>query len=147
MLKLGLSPNAKPPSGFDEIEPVLMEFAKRMDDAEKAPHFGQNKQEPLHLIKRISAERSRWIFEQYSKDKQISKEIYDFLLKQKLADADLIAKWKKQGYEKLCCVQCIYPQKTSFGNSCVCRVPRAHASSDVPFRCTSCGCQGCASSD
>jgi len=28
--------------------------------------------------------------------------LYDWLLKNKYADAALIAKWKKQGYEKVC---------------------------------------------
>jgi hypothetical protein len=36
---------------------------------------------------------------EYEKE-AISKELYDFLLKNKYADANLIAKWKKQGYEK-----------------------------------------------
>ena len=34
-------------------------------------------------------------------------ELYDWLLKEGYGDANLIAKWKKAGYEKLCCVRCI----------------------------------------
>jgi hypothetical protein len=33
----------------------------------------------------------------YYEKEAISKELYDFLLKNKYADANLIAKWKKQG--------------------------------------------------
>jgi bud site selection protein 31 len=75
---------------------------------------------------RISHTRSRYIYELYYKREAISKELYDWLLKEGYADAkcapyypvliqqtdcilwlSLIAKWKKAGYEKLCCVRCI----------------------------------------
>ena len=32
----------------------------------------------------------------------MSKPLYDYLLKNGYADGNLIAKWKKQGYEKVC---------------------------------------------
>jgi hypothetical protein len=44
---------------------------------------------------------SRYIYDLYYEKEAISKELYDFLLKNKYADANLIAKWKKQGYEKV----------------------------------------------
>jgi hypothetical protein len=37
----------------------------------------------------------------YYEKEAISKQLYDWLLKNKYADANLIAKWKKQGYEKV----------------------------------------------
>lgn len=45
---------------------------------------------------------SRYIYELYYEKEAISKQLYDWLLKNKYADAALIAKWKKQGYEKVC---------------------------------------------
>lgn len=45
---------------------------------------------------------SRYIYELYYEKEAISKQLYDWLLKNKYADANLIAKWKKQGYEKVC---------------------------------------------
>lgn len=75
---------------------------------------------------RINHTRSRYIYELYYKREAISKELYDWLLKQEYADAkwvdshcyncqdtlltsalSLIAKWKKAGYDKLCCARCI----------------------------------------
>ena len=44
---------------------------------------------------------SRYIYELYYEKEAISKQLYDWLLKNKYADAALIAKWKKQGYEKV----------------------------------------------
>lgn len=42
-----------------------------------------------------------------------------------IADKNLIAKWKKQGYESLCCLRCIQTRDTNFGTNCICRVPKA----------------------
>ncbi|PGG98919.1 cell cycle control protein cwf14, partial [Polytolypa hystricis UAMH7299] len=43
---------------------------------------------------------SRYIYDLYYEKEAISKKLYDWLLKNNYADALLIAKWKKQGYEK-----------------------------------------------
>ena len=44
---------------------------------------------------------SRYIYDLYYEKEAISKKLYDWLLKNNYADANLIAKWKKQGYEKV----------------------------------------------
>ena len=44
---------------------------------------------------------SRYIYELYYEKEAISKPLYDWLLKNGYADGNLIAKWKKQGYEKV----------------------------------------------
>jgi hypothetical protein len=44
---------------------------------------------------------SRYIYDLYYEKEAISKQLYDFLLKNGYADGNLIAKWKKQGYEKV----------------------------------------------
>ena len=69
-------------------------------------------------------------------------ELYEYCIKEGLADAGLIAKWKKvcvacmhfghtltcvlvqQGYENLCCLRCISTQDTAHGTNCICRVPK-----------------------
>uniref|UniRef100_A0A8C5ZCN0 Protein BUD31 homolog n=1 Tax=Marmota marmota marmota TaxID=9994 RepID=A0A8C5ZCN0_MARMA len=38
--------------------------------------------------------------------KAISRELYKYCIKEGYADKNLIAKWKKQGYENLCCLRC-----------------------------------------
>ena len=93
-----------------------------MRDAENESHEGKRKAESLWPIMRISHTRSRYIYELYYKREAISRELYDWLLKEGYADAkwvasssmsptlsctSLIAKWKKTGYEKLCCLRCI----------------------------------------
>ncbi len=44
---------------------------------------------------------SRYIYDLYYDKEAMSKQLYDWLLKNNYADANLIAKWKKQGYEKV----------------------------------------------
>jgi len=53
------------------------------------------------LMVEILNEGSRYIYELYYQKQAISKQLYDWLLKNNYADANLIAKWKKQGYEKV----------------------------------------------
>ena len=103
---------------------ILEDYAKKMRDAENESHEGKRKAESLWPIMRISHARSRYIYELYYKREAISRELYDWLLKEGYADAkyvsvcnrttclitifySLVAKWKKSGYEKLCCLRCI----------------------------------------
>ncbi|OJT07103.1 Protein BUD31 -like protein [Trametes pubescens] len=107
MPKIRTSRTKKPPEGYEDIEEILDDYAKKMRDAENESHEGKRKTESLWPIMRISHTRSRYIYELYYKREAISKELYDWLLKEGYADANLIAKWKKAGYEKLCCLRCI----------------------------------------
>lgn len=52
-------------------------------------------------------------------------ELYEYCLKEGIADKNLIAKWKKPGYENLCCLRCIQTRDTNFATNCVCRVPKS----------------------
>lgn len=113
---------------------------------------------------------SRYIYDLYYEKEAISKQLYDWLLKNNYADAMLIAKWKKQGYEKvsvaeqrknilqdqvadfsceqqLCCLRCIQTKETNFNSTCICRVPREQLKQDQEIECVSCGCRGCSSND
>lgn len=78
----------------------------------------------------------------YYKRKAISKELYDYCIKEKLADPALIAKWKKKGYENLCCLRCIQMRDTNYGTNCICRVPKESLDEDRIIKCNNCGCGG-----
>jgi bud site selection protein 31 len=136
-----------PPDGFDDIEDTLLEFANKMRDAELESHEGKKRHETVWPIYQINHQRSRYIYDLYYEKEAISKELYDWLLKNKYADAMLIAKWKKQGYEKLCCLKCIQTKETNFNSTCICRVPKNQLKEQHEIECVSCGCRGCASSD
>ncbi|OZJ04184.1 Protein BUD31 [Bifiguratus adelaidae] len=147
MPKIRTQRTKRPPEGFEEIEPMLEEFAKKMRDVENEPHEGKRIVQSLWPVFRLHHQRSRYIYDLYYKRQAISKDVYDYCLKQGYADANLIAKWKKPGYEKLCCLRCIQPKDTNFGTTCICRVPRAKLEEDRVVECVHCGCRGCSSGD
>lgn len=70
-------------------------------------------------------------------------ELYDFCIAEKIADPNLIAKWKKVGYENLCCLRCIQTRDTNFGTNCICRVPKGKLEEGRIVECIHCGCRGC----
>jgi len=113
----------KAPEGWDDVAPQLEEFASQMRDAVNEPHEGKRRNEATWQITRIHYERSRYIYELFYKKKAISRELYDFLLQEKHADAALIAKWKKPGYEYLCSLMAIDKRNSHFGTTAICRVP------------------------
>ncbi|CAI5493004.1 unnamed protein product [Closterium sp. Naga37s-1] len=136
----------KYPEGWELIEPTLRELEQKMREAESDTHEGKRKCEALWPIFKIAHQKSRFIFDLYYRRQAISKELYDFCLEQKHADASLIAKWKKAGFERLCCVRCMQPKDHNFGTTCVCRVPK-HLREEKVIECIHCGCRGCASGD
>ena len=121
-------------------------------------------------ITRVHHERNRYIFNMHYKERKISRELYEYLVKEGYADANLIAKWRKvcfshtrhtkhenshnhvndhtqQGYERLCCLQCIQKSSSNFGTTCICRVPKDSLPDGKVVECVNCGCHGCASCD
>lgn len=151
----------RPPEGFSTIEPTLLDYSNKLRDATAASHEGKKRHESLWPIFQITHARSRYVYELYYERSAISKQLYEWLLKNGYADANLIAKWKKMGYEKLCCLRCVQTKETNFGGSCICRVPKAtlkrqdggdeeeggKKEDGGGVQCVNCGCRGCASSD
>ncbi|OAF72025.1 hypothetical protein A3Q56_00215 [Intoshia linei] len=132
-----------PPDGWELIEPTLDEFNRKMREAEEEPHEGKRKTESIWPIFRIHHQRSRYIYDLFYKRKAISKELYDFCINLKLADKNLIAKWKKPGFENLCCLSCIQKRDTNFMTNCICRVPKIKLEEGKIVECVHCGCRGC----
>lgn len=82
----------------------------------------------------------------YYKEKKISKELYDWMCRLKIADQPLISKWRKPGFEILCSMIAISQQSTNFGTTSICRVPmRQRGGGIMPAEKT--GCVSCCSGD
>lgn len=111
--------------------------------AETEPHEGKRKQESLWPIFKIHHQKSRYIYDLFYRRKAISRELYQYCLDEKIADANLIAKWKKTGYENLCCLRCIQTRDTNFATNCICRVPKSKLEEGRIVECVHCGCRGC----
>lgn len=82
-----------------------MEIQAKMKDAEREPQEGKRRCEAMWPIFRLHHQRSRYVYEMFYKKKAISKDLYDWCLREGWGDSMLIAKWKKNGYEKLCCLR------------------------------------------
>jgi len=137
----------KPPKGWELIEPTIDELQKKMKDAEVDPHEGKRKAESVWPIFRLHHQRSRYVYELYYRRKEISRELYEWCLNEGIADKNLIAKWKKSGYEKLCCLRCVQTKDHNFATTCICRVPKNKLEDGKIVECVHCGCKGCASGD
>jgi len=96
-----------PPAGFSDIEDDLLIFSNKLKDAENTPTNSGSRAQGLWPIFQISHQRSRYVYELYYEKEAISKELYDWLLKNGYADNMLIAKWKKTGYEKVCDIELV----------------------------------------
>ncbi|MBE3042986.1 hypothetical protein IMZ48_10530 [Candidatus Bathyarchaeota archaeon] len=89
------------PEGFEDIEDDLLIFSNKMKDAQNKPPPPGPKHQAQWEIFQISHQRSRYVYDLYYEKEAIDKKLYEWLLKNGYADAMLIAKWKKQGYEKV----------------------------------------------
>lgn len=143
------SKKSKIPEGFDKIEPTLNKLLAKLKESQAKSLKTTNKNESLWPIYQINHQISRYVYSLYYERKTILSELYQYLLKQKYVNKDLIAKWKKQGYEKLCCINCIIVNEKNNENTCICRVPRKQLEDDGKDfdRCITCGCKGCSSID
>lgn len=75
-------------------------------------------------------------------------QLYEYLTREKIADAALISKWRKSGYENLCSMLAIQKSGHNFGTTSICRVPvrsRAPQNQLSPYVQT--GCISCCSGD
>lgn len=112
-----------PPAGFDYVEPVLEALEHELRDVVKDTNLNRRKLESLWPIHQINWQKTRYIYDLYYQHHRISKQVYQYCLDQKLVDAELIAKWKKTGYERLCSTYVINPANYKFGTVSICRVP------------------------
>ncbi len=114
MYKINTLRNKRKPKGWELVEPVLKEMANQMREAEQESQQGKRKVESTWRIWQLHHQRSRYVYELFYKKKEVSRELYDYCLNEKWADRALIAKWKKSGYERLCCLLCIQNKDHNF---------------------------------
>jgi len=136
----------RPPPGFDYIEPILLALENELRDKVAESNVDKRNVESGWPVLQIQNQRSRYIYDMFYVHKKISRKVYDYCLKNKLADANLIAKWKKPGYEKLCSTYVINPKNFKFGTTSICRVPLYDRNEQQKFaQDPTTGCMGCAS--
>jgi bud site selection protein 31 len=97
---------------------------------------------PVH---QINWQKSRYVYDMFYVYHRISREVYEYCIKNKIVDAALIAKWKKPGYERLCSTYVINPRNYKFGTVSICRVPKHCLAPGTVIEDAVTGCHGCAS--
>ena len=138
---------SREPEGWDLVAPTLDSLRSRMREAETADTSKLRKDELQWPIFRLHHQRSRYIYDMYYLQHAISRDCYDYAVKQGHADAALISKWRKPGYEQLCCLRCVQPSNTNYNTTCACRVPKREMEEGKEIECVLCGCRGCATGD
>jgi bud site selection protein 31 len=136
------------PEGFDRIEDVLNDFELQLRDAVNEEHEGKRRAELTWKVHRLHWEKNRFLYDLMYVKKAMSRELFDFLVSNKVADGALISKWRKPGYELLCSTLAVQRSGTAFGTTALCRVPlkqRAPQQRLQPSVLT--GCVSCASGD
>mmetsp|Transcript_18634 Transcript_18634/g.20992 ORF Transcript_18634/g.20992 Transcript_18634/m.20992 type:complete len:277 (-) Transcript_18634:83-913(-) len=135
-----------PPPGFDAVEPTLEALEHELRDKIKETNEKKRKTESMWPVHQIGWQKSRYVYDMFYTYGRISREVYEYCLKQKLVDAALIAKWKKPGYERLCSTYVINPTNYKFGTTSICRVPiRDRSTEQKRAQDPTTGCLGCAS--
>ena len=135
-----------PPPGFDIIEPTLEALEHELRDKIKETNEKKRKTESMWPVHQIGWQKSRYVYDMFYTYNRISRQVYDYCLKQKLVDAALIAKWKKSGYERLCSTYVINPSNYKFGTTSICRVPmKDRGLEQKTAQDPTTGCCGCAS--
>lgn len=136
--------NKQPPEGWELIEEVIEDFEQQMKEAVNEDHEGKRKNELTWRINRIHWEKNRFIYDLMYVRKVMSRELFDYLVREKIADGPLIAKWRKPGFEILCSMLAIQKGNHNFGTTSHCRVPLAKRAGqqritpDVQIGCISC---------
>eukprot|EP01062_Namystynia_karyoxenos_P067278 TRINITY_DN61189_c0_g1_i1.p1 TRINITY_DN61189_c0_g1~~TRINITY_DN61189_c0_g1_i1.p1 ORF type:complete len:246 (+),score=94.70 TRINITY_DN61189_c0_g1_i1:77-739(+) len=135
----------RPPQGFDTIEPVLRALEAELRKQVDEPHEGKRRVETTWPIHQLNWQKTRYVFDMYHRYHRIEKPVFDYCIKEKLIDAQLAAKWKKPGYERLCSVHAVNPRNFNFGTVDICRVPRHDLPEEqIQHESKFNGCRGCA---
>lgn len=135
----------RPPAGYEYIQPVMDALESELREKMNEPHEGKRQCEALWPVHQINWQRSRYVYDMWHKYQRISREVYDFCVRRKLVDANLVAKWKKPGYERLCSTFAINTKNYNYGTVSICRVPRQQLSEGQQVQEKHSGCRGCAS--
>ena len=85
------------------LAPTVDALERELRERMAEPHEGKRKVEMLWPVHQINWQRSRYIYDMYYVHKKIARPVYDYCLQMKLCDKDLMAKWKKPGYERQVC--------------------------------------------
>lgn len=134
------------PAGIDLVADALERYERQMRDAVAEPTDGKTRAETTWRVTKIHWQRNRHVYDLYHRAHAISRELYDWLGRERLVDGPLLAKWRKPGYERLCSLAAVARVGTTYGTTGVCRVPLGQRRGPITPNVAT-GCVSCASGD
>jgi bud site selection protein 31 len=111
----------KAPEGWEQLVGKLDEFETRMREATAEPRGERLNHELAWPVHKLHFEKNRYLHDLRYIEGSLSEELLRFLVKEKIADGPLIAKWRKPGYETVCSLAVITRSNTNFGTVGICR--------------------------
>eukprot|EP00477_Mikrocytos_mackini_P001689 GAHX01001827.1.p1 GENE.GAHX01001827.1~~GAHX01001827.1.p1 ORF type:complete len:151 (-),score=17.70 GAHX01001827.1:123-575(-) len=139
--KLSIPSNRTPPSGWGEIEGILIKYENKMLEIYMESSGNRSSKEMLWKISKLNKEKTLEI-SQINISKTMAAGIA-FGVELGYIDTSLLRQCNKRGFEKLCCMNCITPQYTENLRKCICRVRSNDIVGTVFTECNICGCMGC----
>lgn len=136
----------KAPPGMELVRERLEEFESETREALNTPADDKRRNEITWPMHKLHYRKNRYLYEMHYKKREISKQLLDYLIHEKIADGKLISKWRRPGYETVCSLVAITKLNTNYKSVNICRVPLAQRKGQIlPNVLT--GCVTCASGD
>jgi bud site selection protein 31 len=147
MSRVRRNPSLNPPAEWAEVRDLIVDFTAKLKEAEDVVVDDNWTREQWVAINRANWIRCRCVYIRRYISRTMKEDLFEWILKEGFAERDLIALWRKTGYERVCCVRCASDKSDAEG--CACRRTRtANELRDAPApKCRECWCPGCRSRD
>lgn len=129
------------PGDVDAVADALEEFEARMREATAAPRGNAMNAALTWPVHKLHFEKNRFLHDARYVHKTIDDGLLKYLVKVKVADGALLAKWRKPGYDSVCSMAVLTKSNTNFGTVGICRTPLKDRSGQImPNVQTGCVC-------
>lgn len=136
----------KAPGNVDAVADELEEFEARMREATAAPRGNAMNAALTWPVHKLHFQKNRFLHDARYVHGTVSDALLKYLVKEKIADGALLAKWRKPGYDTVCSMSVLTKSNTNFGTVGICRTPLKDRSGQImPNVQTGCVCcvSGC----
>lgn len=113
----------KAPPGADVIADALEDFEAQMRAATSAPRGAMMNAQLTWPVHKLHFQKNRFLHDARYVLGTISDALLKFLVREKIADGPLLAKWRKPGYDSVCSMSVLDRGGTNFGTVGICRTP------------------------
>lgn len=113
----------KAPGNVDAVADALEEFEARAREVNAAPRGNAMNVALTWPVHKLHFEKNRFLHDARYVHNTIDDRLLKYLVKVKIADGPLLAKWRKPGYDCVCSMAVLTKSNTNFGTVGICRTP------------------------